>query len=141
MAIVKSYFIENTSVSMKTEFSNARNFDLPMDVNQRYCVFKTFVDKKIIYCCWSSGYIENDKPKLTAIGSAALEALCGLTATDKKILILQEIKLGKTPVKSKVRKALKKAPRNAAICFIGDFDKALDGYMIPALNVVGVTEV
>ncbi|TNJ11407.1 hypothetical protein [Aeromonas veronii] len=140
MAIVKSYFIENASVGMKTEFSNARSFDLPMDVNQRYCVFKTFVDKKVVYCCWSSGRIENNQPKLTAVGSAALEALCELPSTDKKTLIFQEIKAGKTPVKSKVRKALKKAPRNACICFIGDFDKTLDGNMIPALNVVGVTE-
>jgi hypothetical protein len=141
MAIVKSYFIENACVGMKTEFANARSFGLPMDVNQRYCVFKTFVDKKTVYCCWSSGVIENDMPKLTAIGSAALEALCSLTNTDKKTLILQEIKSGNTPVKSKVRRALKKAPRNSSICFIGDFDNTLDGNMIQALNVVGTMEV
>ncbi|MDH1069643.1 hypothetical protein N5B96_09155, partial [Acinetobacter johnsonii] len=59
----------------------------------------------------------------------------------KEVIIFQEVNIGKTPLKIKVKKALKKVPRNSVICFVGDMAKELDGVLLPILNVKGTISV
>ncbi|GLQ95252.1 hypothetical protein [Dyella acidisoli] len=96
----------------------------------------TFKTKKI-YCCLSGGYVQDGEPHLTLIGRAALEALINLPMGDQQSLILQEVAIGQTPLRNKVREAVMRAPDGAKLCFIGDMQGDLDGKMLPALNWSG----
>jgi hypothetical protein len=67
-------------------------------------VFVVNYDNKRYYCCWSGGEIRNGKPYLTPIGQAAMEALLELPFGRNETIIIQELKLGETPLKTKVKK-------------------------------------
>lgn len=141
MAIVKSYLIENAAASVGLEFKLKQDLGLPMEAKPRFTVFKTHVDKKIVYVAWSGGEMRDGGIYFTPIGQAALDVLSALSVGSNKTLIMQELVAGPTPIKSKVRKALKKAPRNSKIVFFGDMANTLDGEMDKALNMKGTVEI
>lgn len=99
-------------------------------------VFETSFKDKKIYTCWSGSLIENGEPKLTLIGLAALEALVNLPLGSNQQLVFQELKIGPTPLREKVRATVMKASPGMKICFIGDMQGELDGHMF---KVFGVT--
>lgn len=138
MAIIKSYLLENVESSLENDLEIRKLNKLPMDVKLRFLVLKTFIDDKPIYCCLAGGQMVNGEPHLTPLGEAALAALCNIPSSNKRVLIFQEVKLGQTPLKIKVKKWLKKVPRNGVICFVGDMTKELDGVLLPILNLKGV---
>lgn len=141
MAIVKSYLIENAATSVGLEYKIKQDMGLPMEAKPRFCVFKTHIDKKVVYVAWSGGEMREGEIYLTPIGQAALEVLSALPVGSNELLIMQELVIGPTPIKSKVRKALKKAPRNAKIVFFGDMANTLDGEMDKALNMKGTVKI
>jgi hypothetical protein len=98
-------------------------------------VFETSFKDKKIYCCLSGGDIEDGEPRLTLVGKAALEALVNLPMGDSTSLIFQQLKVGPTPVREKMRAAVMRAPAGAKLCFIGDMQGELDGVAFNALNV------
>ena len=102
-----------------------------------YMVMETKVDGAVYYCCWSGGSIEGDDVRLTEVGRAALEVLMALPAGDAESLHMQQLKLGKTPLKKKVIQMLKEKPKGSKVGFVGDMAGELDGHMHEAFNVIG----
>lgn len=102
-----------------------------------YMVMETKVDGSVYYCCWSGGAVEGEDVRLTEVGRAALEVLMALPAGDTESLHMQQLKLGKTPLKKKVIQMLKEKPKGAKVCFVGDMAGELDGHMHEAFNVIG----
>lgn len=100
-------------------------------------VFETSFKSKKIYCCLSGGAIEDGEASLTLVGQAAMEALLNLPFGDSSTLIMQELKIGPTPIREKVRAAVMRAPEGAKVCFIGDMQGELDGVAFDALNPSG----
>lgn len=141
MAIIKSYLIDNAATSVGMEYQLKKNLGLPMDLKPRFLVFRTTIDNKTIYVCWSGGEIIDGDVMLTPVGQAALDVLTALPVGDNKLLIMQELKAGPTSIKAKVKKALKKAPRNSKIVFFGDMTNELDGEMDRSLNMKGTIEI
>ena len=141
MAIIKSYLLDIVDSSLQCDLNIKKDNDLPMGVKLRYMVFKTFIDDKPIFCCMSGGKMINGQPHLTSVGEATWAVLCNSTSSSKEVIIFQEVNIGKTPLKIKVKKALKKVPRNSVICFVGDMAKELDGVLLPILNVKGTISV
>lgn len=109
--------------------------NIPAGTSINLMVFETSFKDKKIYTCWSGGVIENGEPKLTLIGRAALEALMNLPLGSNEQLVFQELKIGATPLRKKVRAAVMKASPGMKICFIGDMQGELDGHMFKAFNV------
>lgn len=141
MTIVKSYLIENAAASVGLEYKIKKDLGLPMDAKPRFTVFKTLVDKKVVYVAWSAGEVKDGEVFFTPIGQAALDVLSALPVGSNETLFMQELVAGPTPIKSKVRKFLKKAPRNSKIVFFGDMSNTLDGEMDKALNLKGTVEI
>lgn len=100
-----------------------------------FMVFEVDYDRKKYYCCWSGGEVKGGEPYLTLVGQAALEALSNLPLGRDDALIIQELKIGETPLRNKIKAALKRAPANSKICFIGDMQGELDGHLPQAFNL------
>lgn len=110
------------------------------DQEPGFCVFKTYVGHKWVYCCWAGGKLERNgdkcSPLVTLIGQGATEALENLPGQGSA-LIFAEVRLGKTPLQDKVKQVILDAPDGARICFIGDLAGELDGKMSLAFNITG----
>ena len=65
-----------------------------------------------------------------------MEALTNLPMGNSETFIFQELKLGPTPLRDKIKATLRRAPANAKICFFGDMQGELDGRLHQAFNVV-----
>lgn len=100
-----------------------------------FMVFEVDYDRKKYYCCWSGGEVKDGEPYLTLIGQAAFESLANLPLGRDDTLIVQELRLGETPLRNKIKAALKRAPANSKICFIGDMQGELDGHLPQAFNL------
>lgn len=103
--------------------------------HMNFMVFEVDYDRKKYYCCWSGGELRNGQPHMTLIGQAAVESLANLPLGNNEVLIFQELKLGETPLRNKIKATLKKAPANSKICFIGDMQGELDGHLPQAFNL------
>jgi len=133
---LSSKMIHGTKPEAGTLAEIQRTARLPTDKQINLMVFETkFKDKKV-YCCLSGGAIVDGEPHLTLVGRGALEALSNLPMGDQTALIFQELKVGATPIRDKVRAAVMRAPAESKICFIGDMQGELDGVAFQALNVV-----
>lgn len=127
--------VEGTKPEAATLLELQQKMGIPADKSISLMVFETSFKEKKIYCCWSGGAIQDGEPKLTLVGRAALEALLNLPLGGDKALIFQELKMGATPIREKVRAAVMKAEAGAKICFIGDMQGELDGHMHKAFNL------
>ncbi|MFT8231310.1 hypothetical protein ACLNBI_07015 [Pseudomonas guariconensis] len=103
--------------------------------HMNFMVFEVDYDRKKYYCCWSGGELRNGQPHMTLIGQAAAESLANLPLGNNDVLIVQELKLGETPLRNKIKATLKRAPANSKICFIGDMQGELDGHLPQAFNL------
>lgn len=133
---VVTKLIEGTKPEADTLRAIQQTMGVPEGVSINLMVFEVTFKDKTIYCCWSGGKIIGGQPRLTLIGQAAMEALANLPRGDNSTLIIQELKLGPTPLRDKVRAAVMKAPAGAKVCFIGDMQGELDGHMHKAFNLV-----
>jgi hypothetical protein len=50
-------------------------------------------------------------------------------------LVFQHVVLGETPLKTKIKAALRGAPANSKICFFGDMQGELDGVLSDVFNI------
>jgi hypothetical protein len=100
---------------------------IPSEKSINLMVFEVEYDRKKYYCC-GPGEIRNGQPHMTLIGQAAVEALANRPLGNNDTLIFQELKLGPTPLRNKVKAALNRAPSNSKICFFGDMSGELDGH-------------
>lgn len=141
MPLIKSYLIDNIEASLQSDYEIKKDGGLPMDSKPRYLVLKTYLGSKFVYCCLSGGVLVEGEVKLTQVGKAALEALCNITSSSKEVILFQEVKLGPTPLKVKVKKYLKKVPNNSCICFFGDMTNELDGVLLDVFNLQGTVSV
>lgn len=139
MLKLESKLIEGTKPSAKALERIKEEMQLPDGISINLMVFEVNYDNKKYYCCWSGGEIRNGTLYLTPVGQAAMEALTELPIGNNNTLIIQELRLGETPLKAKVKKALKKAGANSKICFVGDMAGELDGHMAQAFNLVSGT--
>lgn len=130
-----SKLIQGTKPEASTIAEIQQATGLPTDRQIALMVFETSFKDKKIYTCLSGGSIENGEPRLTLIGKAALESLVNLPMGDSSTVIFQEVKVGPTPVREKMRAAVMRAPEGAKLCFIGDMQGELDGVAFKALNV------
>lgn len=135
MAVVTK-LIEGTKPEADTLTAIQQTMGVPAGVSINLMVFEVTFKDKTIYCCWSGGEIIDGQPHLTLIGQAAMEALVNLPLGDNSTFIIQELKLGPTPLREKVRAVVMKVPANAKVCFIGDMQGELDGLMHKAFNLV-----
>lgn len=138
MPSIKSRLIANAAASENT------NRELMQSINQTptrqaiFMVMETTVDKSVYYCCWAGGKLEDGDVKLTKVGQGALDALLSLPLKDDgSKLFIQELAIGKTPLKKKVIKSLKNIPPGSRVCFVGDLAGELDGHMSKSFNLVG----
>lgn len=137
-----SRLIEGTKPEAQTIIELQQAAKLPVDTQLNMMVFETSFKEKKVYTCMSGGVVEDGQPKLTLVGRAALEALINLPLGNNEKLVFQELKLGPTPLREKVRAAIMRAESGMKICFIGDMQGELDGHMLKALNFVpGVIKV
>ena len=137
-----SRLIEGTKPEAQTIIELQQAAKLPVDTQLNMMVFETSFKEKKAYTCMSGGVVEDGQPKLTLVGRAALEALINLPLGNNEKLVFQELKLGPTPLREKVRAAIMRAEPGMKICFIGDMQGELDGHMLKALNFVpGVIKV
>lgn len=66
---------------------------------------------------------------MTLVGQTAVEALSNLPLGHNDSLIFQELKLGSTPLRNKVKATLKRPPANSKTWFTGDMQSELDGHL------------
>lgn len=132
---LSSKLIQGTKPEPSTITAIQQAMGIPSGRSIAMMVFETSFKDKTIYCCLSGGRIEDGQPRLTLIGQAAMEALVNLPLGDDTTLIFQELKVGPTPIREKVRAAVMRAPPGAKLCFIGDMQGELDGVAFTALNV------
>jgi len=130
-----SKMIEGTKPEAATLLELQQKMGLPVDRSINLMVFETSFKEKKVYTCWSGGVIENGEPKLTLVGKAALEALINLPLGNNDKLVFQELKIGPTSIREKVRAAIMRAEPGMKICFIGDMQGELDGEMHKAFNL------
>jgi hypothetical protein len=116
-----------------TEFFNS----LP-PAHLQFMVFKTIlrdgITKKKVYCCLSGGELNAGDLKLTPTGKAALAMLMLIPAPLKHKIIFQELRIGRTPLSTKVKQTIQSAPAGSKICFFGDMSGELDGKMLDILG-------
>lgn len=105
----------------------------------QFMVFQTVVDGKTYYCCHSGGKVIDGQVMLTNVGLAALDALIHLPLPDgsPSTLVMQELRIGKTPLVDKVRATFRMVQEGSRVCFFGDLAKELDGHMALTFNVTG----
>ncbi len=136
MGTISTRFIQGSKPGPITLRRLMAEFGLPADVAVELMVFEVSYGGGKYYCCWSGGELRDGAPYLTLVGRAAMEALSNLPLGDSAILVMQELKLGPTPLRDKIRQTLERHPANSKICFLGDMQGELDGHMYEAFNVV-----
>ena len=141
MSSIRSYLISNAVASTGLEFQLKLKYKLPMEARTVYQVFKTYIDKKVVYVGWAGGEFKNGEIHLSLIGHVVLDVLKSLpVGSDNSTFKIQEVVAGPTPTKVKVKKALKRAPGNSKILFVGELRDEPKGE-IESLNVKGMIEI
>lgn len=135
MPTIKSTLICGSKPEAETLKLIQSEMGQPANASMQFMVYQVEYDRKKYYCCWSGGEIKNGEPHMTLIGRAAIEALINLPLGSNAAMIVQELAVGPTPLRNKIKAALKRAPANAKICFLGDMQGELDGQMHAAFNV------
>ncbi|WP_456309393.1 hypothetical protein [Serratia proteamaculans] len=134
MSIIKSKIISSAQPNPETADQLREGLGLPKDQPISLMVLEVNYDRKKYFCCLSGGEMKDGEPHLTLVGHAALEALANYPVPNET-LIFQEIKIGETPLKNKVKSTLKNAPSNGKICFFGDMQGELDGVLSDVFNI------
>lgn len=141
MGDIISKLITDVAASQVTNQRFKKQLGLKPGQKIGYMVFKTKLDNKTYYCCWAGGKLVDGEAHLTEVGTAALETLAALPVGNDDTLVMQELKLGQTPLREKVKNTLRKLPSGSKVCFFGDMSGELDGHMHKAFNVSGGTEI
>jgi len=141
MTQFESKLITGVTASEVTNRRLGKEVSLEARQQIQYMVLKTKLDGKTYYCCWSGGELVEGDVRLTEVGRAALETLANLPVGGNQTLVMQQLKLGPTPLQDKVKATFRKLPSGSKICFFGDMSGELDGEMHKAFNVTGSVEI
>lgn len=141
MSKLKSKMITGVSASEITNRRITRDMGISPGTQIAYMLLKVKLENKNYYCCLSGGHIENNETYFTEVGKAAFETLLHLPAGNDSDVVVQEIKIGQTPLEEKVKTILRKLPSGSRVCFLGDMAGELDGVLFNVFNVSGSTEV
>jgi hypothetical protein len=106
-----------------------------------FTVFELNYKGKTIYVSWSGGEMTPEGPALTLIGKAALESMLNLPFGNDGDLIVLEMRLGPTPLLTKISRFLDTQPDQAKVCLLGDLAKELDGQIAHIFNPVGIRDI
>lgn len=142
--LIVSRLILVATPSERTAYELRESQGLPPDAVVNPCVFEVKVAGNYRYCCWAGGDLVEGKdgelePVLTKVGLAAYEALTRLPFLSTRKLIFQQVKRGPTPIQQKIVETfLMSSGSRAAICFVGDLAKELDGEMFKSMNMKGL---
>ncbi|HBK3302464.1 hypothetical protein I5679_18905 [Citrobacter koseri] len=134
MSIIKSRMIEGIRPNAETLTAIKEQMGIEEDTDVRFMALEVQFDRKIYYCALSGGKLENGEPILTLVGQAALEVIINHPSPNNT-LVFQQVKLGETPLKTKVKATLRNAPANSKICFFGDMQGELDGVLSDVFNI------
>ncbi|WP_147200851.1 hypothetical protein [Pantoea sp. CCBC3-3-1] len=134
MPTIKSKLMPNAQPSEETKAELLKQINAPAGTNIQLMVLEVDYDRKKLYVCLSGGAVVDGEARFTLTGRAAYEALCSIS-TISDTLTIQQISISETPLKTKVKSALKKAPANSCICFIGDMQGELDGVLSDVFNI------
>lgn len=141
MGQLESKLITGVTASDVTNRRLGKEIGLQARQQLAYMVFETKLDGKTYYCCWSGGALIDGDVHLTQVGRAAMETLDGLPVGDNNTLVMQQLKIGATPLRDKVEATLRRFPSGSKVCFFGDMSGELDGEMHAAFNVTGSVEI
>jgi len=108
MPTIKTKHILGTKPEAETLRKVQEGAGIPSGVSINLLVFEIDYDRRKYYCCWSGGELRDGQPYLTPIGQAAMEALANLPMGNQDTLIFQELKLGPTPLRDKIKTTLQK---------------------------------
>ncbi|AKF89528.2 hypothetical protein JMM34_004159 [Salmonella enterica] len=134
MPTIKSRMIRGVKPNEETLKELQEQLGLSEDTDMMFMALEVDYDRKKYYCCLSGGKIENGDVHFSLVGRAALEVLMNHPSPNDTLTI-QEIKIGPTPLKNKVKSILKKAEANSKICFVGDMQGELDGVLSDVFNI------
>lgn len=135
MPTLKSTLIAGSKPEAGTLLRIQEHMGLQPGQSIQFMVYQVEFDRKKYYCCWSGGEVKDGQPHMTLVGQAAMEALANLPRGKNDALIIQELKIGPTPLRNKIKATLKRAPADSKICFLGDMQGELDGLVHQAFNV------
>jgi len=136
----ESKLINGFSASEVTNLRLKKEMGITSNAMAQYMVYKTKLDGKTYYCCWSGGRLVDGDASLTQVGQAALETLISLPVGNET-LVLQELRVGQTELRDKVKATFRKLPSGSKVCFFGDMAGELDGKMHQAFNVTGTIDI
>ncbi|MCI7949320.1 hypothetical protein GOY59_02175 [Klebsiella pneumoniae] len=134
MSIIKSRMIHGVQPNPDTLAEIRQQMGIGEDKEIVFMALEVEFDRKTYYCSLSGGKLEDGEPVLTLVGRAALEVIVNHPSPNDT-LVFQQVKLGETPLKNKVKAALKNAPANSKICFFGDMHGELDGVLSDVFNI------
>jgi hypothetical protein len=140
MSDINAKLIIGSKASDETEQEIRKFHPTEPDQAMGFSVFEIEHKGRIFYCCWSGGKMTAEGPMFTLIGLAAFEQLQNLPMGNNGRLVIQEMKLGKTPLKEKIIALLEGTPEHSKICLLGDIEGELKGQLAIVLNPVGVIE-
>lgn len=132
--MIKSWLINNAVLD---EFSKRRFLklmDIPLEEKINFMVMKTEIEtkseKRIYYCAWAGGRMQDDNPILSPTGMCAFVALLNLPVGNDDRVYMQELKgCGHFLLRHKVFNMLSAKPPLSKVCFFGNMAGELDGYM------------
>ena len=136
MPTLKTKLILGTKPQPETLRKIQQDTGVDPRVSLNFMVFQIDFDRKRCYACWSGGELRRGEVHLTPTGQAAMEALANLPLGNSNTFIFQELKLGSTPLRDKIKATLRRAPAHSKICFFGDMQGTLDGRLHQAFNLV-----
>lgn len=140
MSDINAKLIIGSKISMETELEIKECFPTEPGQAMGFSVFEIEYKGRIFYCSWSGGQLAPQGLMMTLIGRAAYEQLKNLPMGNSGPIVVQEMKLGKTPLKDKIIALLEATPEHSKICFLGDIEGDLNGQMGKVFNPVGVIE-
>jgi hypothetical protein len=135
MTSLKSQIITGAKPDPETIAMVQDKMGIDKDVSMEFMVFSVQCDGKTVYCCWSTGKIEDNETYFSLIGKASLEALINLPLGSRAPLVIRELKLCSQPLESSILNTIRAVEPGSKICFLGDMTGELDGYMFDAFNV------
>lgn len=106
-----------------------------------FTVFELHYKGKTIFASWSGGEMTPEGPAFTLIGKGALESMLNLPFGNDGDLTILEMRLGPTPLLTKISAFLDTQPDQAKVCLLGDLAKELDGQIAHIFNPIGVRDI
>jgi hypothetical protein len=140
MSDINAKLIIGSTISIETELEIKESFPTEPGQAMGFFVFEIEYKGRIFYCSWSGGELRPEGIAMTLVGRAAYESLKNLPMGNNGAIVVQEMKLGKTPLKDKIIALLEETPEYSKICFLGDLEGELSGQINNVFTPVGMID-